>query len=417
MRTVMDVRERDLSAPRTVEARREWRRSPWSVAGVVLAFYVLWIAAYVASGHSPQDFIVLGSTTVRQSTASPLIRYNPSYHYTDRLGYDGQFCYIIALDPARARFYMEWPAYRYTRILYPMLARLLALGQPTLIPYTLVLINLLAVPAGTLAIAAWLRRRGRSPWLALIYGFSMGLFVALNGDLTEPLAFAFVALAIYILDFGGPRRVLWAALCFALAILTREVTAVFAVLYGLALLFRGSTRQTWRSAVSASWRRSGLLLGVSLAPFALYKLFLLVWLGDLGVPPEVRFEIVPFAGLIAHWPWNGLQIVVVDSVVLPALICAVMGVRALVRRPWCVEVVALVANVLLFVVLLPAASYTDHFAAARLTTGVIVAALYCVPVFDSLAGRRRLWLLASTLLWMVFLPLQIIGPLRAVPAG
>jgi hypothetical protein len=418
VRTVVDARDERAAVPGPKRsAGHGWRRSAWTVASVALGLYLLWTTAYVASGHGTQDFIVLGSTFIRQSAASSLIRYNPSYHYTDRLGYDGQFCYFIALDPVHAHFYMDWPAYRYTRILYPMLARLLALGQPILIPYTLVLINLIAIAAGTLAVAAWLRRRGRSPWLALIFALSLGMFVDFNGDLTEPLAYALVALAIYLLDFGGARHLLWAAVCFALAILTRETTAVFAVLYGLALVLAGATRQTWRATVAANWRPTATLLGIALVPFALYKLFLLVWLGDLGVPPDMRFEVVPFAGILAHWPWEGHQVIIVETVILPALICAGMGIWALARRQWQVEVVTLLANVLLFVVLLPAASYTDHFAAARITIGVILAALYCVPAFDELTRGQRLWLLAATSLWMVFVPLQMIGLLRAAPAG
>jgi hypothetical protein len=206
--------------------------------------------------------------------------------------------------------------------------------------------------------------------------------------------------------------------CFALAILTRETTAVFAVFSGLALLLAAATRQTWRSAVAANWRRAGLLLGVALAPFAAYKLFLLAWLGDIGLPQNMRFEVIPFAGIFAHWPWEGHQVVIVESVILPALICSGMGLWALWRGQWRIEVLTLLANVLLFVVLLPAASYTDHFAADRISTGVILAALYCVPVFDGLRRRhQRLWLVLSTGLWMMFMPLQIVGLLHAAPAG
>jgi len=410
-----------------------WRRAPWTVAAVVLLAYLLWVGAYVAAGHSAQDFIVIGKAAVLRSNASPLIQYDPRYYYTDRLGYDGQYSYFIAVDPVRARFYMDWPAYRYTRIAYPLLARALALGQAELIPDTLILINLLAMAGGTLALAAWLRRRGRSPWLALIYGLSLGLFIAVNGDLTEPMAYALVALAVYLLDFGGRRRVLWAALCFGVAVLTRETTAIFAVVYGCALALQEirapaggvpATRDAvWarlREVVGAArrnWRPAALLLGVALAPYALYKLFLWVWLGSLGVPPAMRPEVVPFAGMLAHWPLQGLQIVVVDCVILPALICAGMGLWALTRGSRSVAVWALLANVLFLVVLLPADSYIDHFAAARISTGVVLAALYAVPAFDELTGTKRLWLLACALLWMMFLPLQIIGLLHATPAG
>src|SRR5258707_12883358 len=63
--------------------------------------------------------------------------------------------------------------------------------------------------------------------------------MAVTGDLTEPMAYALVALAVYLLDFGGRRRVLWAALCFGVAVLTRETAAVFAVVYGCALAVQG----------------------------------------------------------------------------------------------------------------------------------------------------------------------------------
>src|SRR5258706_1214448 len=249
------------------------------------------------------------------------------------------------------------------------------------------------------------------------------------------MAYALVALAVYLLDLGGRRRVLWAALCFGVAVLTRETAAVFAVVYGCALAVHGmgepaggmpATRAAvWarlREVLGAAWRNwrpAALLLGVALAPYALYKLFLWVWLGSLGVPPAMRPEVVPFAGLLAHWPLQGLQIVVVDCVILPALICAGIGVWALARARGSRSLAgwALLANVLFLVVLLPANSYIDHFAAARISTGVVLAALYAVPAFDELTGTKRLWLLACTLLWMIFLPLQIMGLLHATPAG
>src|SRR5690348_4540658 len=97
-----------------------WRRSPWVVAGCVLAVYAAWIGAYLLGGHDIRDFINVGTRFLGQSNVSSAIRFDPTYHYApDHLGYDGQFVYFIALDPIRARYYMDFPAYRYTRILYP----------------------------------------------------------------------------------------------------------------------------------------------------------------------------------------------------------------------------------------------------------------------------------------------------------
>lgn len=406
------------AAPASHSTRASWRGSPWAVAGCVLMVYAVWIAAYLLGGHDIRDLAVIGTKQLQQSDASAVI-HSATAHYIPRdpKGYDGQYAYFIALDPQNARYYTDYPTYRYTRILYPMLARTLAFGQPALIPYTLLLVNWLAIGGGALAVALWLRRKGYSPWLALIYAFAFGVLIGLQGDLTEPLAFVLVACGVYTLDFGFAgnerRRIAASAGCFALAALTRETTAVFPVLYGGALLldgaaWRGGWRETWRAHVAGNWRRAAVFLGVALAPLALYKLALYAWLGSAGVPEQVRFETIPFAGLFAYWPWNGLRIVEIDVVVLPALICLGMGLWALRRGMREVALWVLLANILLFVLLLPASSYVDAFASARIALGVVLGALYCLPLFDRLT-RRRLWLVAASGFWLLFVPLQVIG--------
>ena len=407
-----------LRAPAVARARGVWTltrwRPEWVVAALVFALYGVWIALHFLTGQDVRDFIVIGKQAILRSHASGVIRYDPRYVYRDPLGYDGQYCYFIALDPVHARWYMDFPAYRYGRILYPLLARALAFGQASLIPYTLVAINWIAAPAGTLAVGAWLRRKGLSPWLALIYGLSLGMFIALNGDLTEPLAYAFVALAVYLLDFGGRRRMLAAGAAFALAILTRETTAVFAVVWGGWLLLGGAAGVSWRERVRANWRPAATLLGLALLPYLAYKLFLLLWLGSLGTPASVAFELLPFAGLAHYWPWSGFQYVEILSVVLPALICAAAALRALPRRPDSPAIWALLANALLFVLLLPASSYIDQFASSRITLGVVLAALYCIPDLDARFAGRRSWLVISSALWLMFLPIQALGMLHGL---
>src|SRR5258708_1360963 len=103
-------------------------------------------------------------------------------------GYDGQFSYWLAIDPspAAAGSHFDVPAYRYQRILYPLLARALALCQSALVPWTLILVNLLAQVAGTLAVEAWLKAHAVSSWYALTYGLWVGLVAAIRLDLNEP---------------------------------------------------------------------------------------------------------------------------------------------------------------------------------------------------------------------------------------
>ena len=125
--------------------------TPYVVAAAALAVHAVWIAVYFAAGHEARDFSKLGYRFVRQSHASRVIVYDPSYRYPpnhdapDGTGYDGQFAYYMAVDFRRARFYMDDPAYRYSRVLYPVVARTVALGEVDAVPATMILVNWLAI--------------------------------------------------------------------------------------------------------------------------------------------------------------------------------------------------------------------------------------------------------------------------------
>jgi hypothetical protein len=415
----------DAASSHAVRSRRGWLRSPWTTAIVVLLFYSVWLAAFFLTGHEARDAVYLGKPFVLQSHRSAVIQYDPTYHYVanNRQGYDGQYAYFIALDPANARYYVDDAAYRYTRILYPLAARLLALGQPALIPFTLLAVNLLAVTGGTLALAAWLRRRGVSPWLALLFGLSPGVCWAIQRDLTEPLGYALVALGVYLFDFGGRRRVLWAGVALGLAALAREATLVFPLVFALALAFAGGAEAPAHAAgephalftfarqrLATNWRRAALLLGLAVGPFLAYKVFLLLWLGSLGTPASLTPVVVPFAGVLAYWPWGAEQDIIVGTVILPALVCAALGIWAIWRKRLHAAIWALLANVLLFVVMLNPRSYVLD-GTVRITLGVTVAALLCVPAFDQLTRRNRGWLALCGALWLATLPFWLAMPL------
>src|SRR5262245_30774632 len=76
--------------------------------------------------------------------------------------YDGQFAYWIALNPrpSAAGPQLDVPAYRYQRVLYPLLAWALALGQTALVPWTLVGISFVAQVVLTALVERWLLLHG-----------------------------------------------------------------------------------------------------------------------------------------------------------------------------------------------------------------------------------------------------------------
>src|SRR5438552_6688203 len=73
--------------------------SPWIVAGIVAVVYGLMIAPGLAK--DPKQFIHIGHQFLTKSTTSTVIK--PSLGYENKVGYDGQFYYFVALDPVHAR--------------------------------------------------------------------------------------------------------------------------------------------------------------------------------------------------------------------------------------------------------------------------------------------------------------------------
>jgi hypothetical protein len=373
-----------------------------AVVCVALAFHGLWVVAYFAAGHEARDFIKLGYRYVRQSTVSRVIRYDPSYRYPQNhfgaqgLGYDGQFYFYMAVDFDRARHYMDAPGYRYSRVLYPVAAGSLAAGQAGAVPYTLILVNLLAIGAGTLALATWLRRRGSPPAVALLYSLFPALLLAVQRDLAEPLAYALVAGGVLAFDFGGRRRLVWASVLFGLAGLTRQTTLVFPLAYALGMLRSGREPDAGRPNL-----RAGAFAFFSLLPFFVWTALLLAAFGDVSTGRTL--DPVPFGGLISSGAWDWARqppeaLFLFLPGLLGTLACLRAG-RAALRRP---EVLCLIGNFVLFFVFGP--TYTAYPAAARAAVGLVLAAVLCVPLTAHVRWRGRHWAWYAGALWLALLP-------------
>ncbi len=140
-------------------------------------------------------------------------------------GYDGQFYWIQANDPLllhRATvpdLRGAAPGYHLQRPAYPALAYLLAAGQRTAIPWTMLAVNLLAVLGIAAGFAEYARRQGWSVWWALAVGLMPGLVLATMRDLSDPLAVACMLGGLLMFERG---RRWWAAGLLSVAVLARE---------------------------------------------------------------------------------------------------------------------------------------------------------------------------------------------------
>jgi hypothetical protein len=373
-------------------AIREVLLTPAAIAATVVAVYVLWLAAVLHGGSHVHDFIHISPGYLTGSTASRAIVDGP-VRPDGSAGYDGQFSYYLAVDPLGARSYLDYPSYRLGRLAYPLAARLLALGDASRVATTLVLVNLLAVLAGTLALASWLRRRQLPAWLAVVYGLAPGNLFALQRDTVDASAVAVTAIAVYLLD----RSVILAGVAFGLAGLTRETTLVFAAVFLAAELLR---RRRPRSHVLGA-------AALALAPEALWKLWLWHWVGRTEVPIAYNFTPIPLGG-VAHWVLHPNAAVTpgIAAVVIPGLIAFAIAGWAILRGRSSAALVLTVLVVAAGMVFVARHPYEEIVSATRTTIAIPLAATLMLP---ALRERGWWWLCAG--LWLSPVPgLLLIGP-------
>ncbi len=310
---------------------------------------------------------------------------------SEQEGYDGQFAFYLArdLDPDRVRGHLDAPAYRYQRILYPLLARLLALGRPALIPWTLIAVNLAAHFVATWMLGSILIARGQSARYALGFGLWVGLVAAVGTDLNEPLAFALIVGAWQSRLRG---RELAAALLLTLALFAKETSLLF---WGAALL-DDLLHRRWRAVMP---------LGAGGAAFAGWQLWLLSRFGSLGLGSggalSTPFEAIPLMGLLrigaVSLPVLALYLAIFGpTVLLPTAWGLAVSVRAALRRLASADSWALLLNsgAILF---LPFSTFREPLGLLRFADGLVLSLL----LFASRSAQRRP--LNYSLFWVALL--------------
>jgi hypothetical protein len=314
----------------------------------------------------------------------------PALGWQSQEGYDGQYYFAVAADPANAASYIGGNSgIVYSRVLYPAAARAAAAGSVETIPYAMLAINLIAVCLGSAALALWLRRVGAPEWPAAVFGLFPGVVFTVIRDLTEPLAFGLVAAGLLALDARRPVRVALACAIFALALLTRETIAPFALAAAAAVAFTGDRHRRWL-------RGAAFLVG-SFGPLVAWRAIVTAHLGQSTQELGGSGWGVPFHGIFSYWPWDEQHRLIVLTVVLPSLTLAVAAVPLLRRRDARIAAALLIVNVLIYVVFLPDGVDVDYGAAGRAAIGVVFSAALCVPYWRPKRPRLRLLAVAAPL--------------------
>ena len=178
-------------------------------------------------------------------------------------GYDGQFYYRLALDPAnwnKTAFGITMDqSYRYTRLGYPVLAWLGSFGQHALVPVVLVVINLLGVAAMAVLGGMFARESGRHALWGLAFAAYFGLVISVGRDTAEPLAEA--CMLGGLLAYRRARPVL-AAVLFAYGAITRETILFAPAAIALTRLIAFARRRARPGWTDLSWVVPAVAYGV-----------------------------------------------------------------------------------------------------------------------------------------------------------
>jgi len=236
------------------------------VTGVVIYLY------YFKFSGNITGFFRIGSVL----PLSPFLNPDQTFIFQDELGYDGQQFLSLALDPFLQDLdtlaSLDHPAYRYRRILYPLLSYFLGFGNSQIIPYVMVAINAIAIVLIIWVTGLYFNSYSAKINQALFVLTIPGVWIVLSLSTSDLLAALFLVSAFYFYQNNKP---IYMALMVALGCLTRETL----MLLWMALI------------VSAMWQKKYLYfkyLGMAIIPPLAWNIYVII-LGLNGAPGTGNF--------------------------------------------------------------------------------------------------------------------------------
>lgn len=313
----------------------------------------------------------------------PIVFVRVGGHFDSRvggqeMGYDGQFGYQIALDPLNAWKFTDIPSYRYQRILYPILVRILSLGQASAIPWVMLILNLAAYTCGVYLLELILRHYDQPIRYALTYGFFIGTLMSLRLDLNELLAYGLVLAGILL---WIKKRQWLAVFIFSLAILAKEITILFLLGFAFSNLFK-------------DYRKTIVWISAGTVPWIIWKYVLYLSFHDWGLNSggamASSFEWIPYYGwwkiaLISTGGFALISLLIVPLAILPSASGLYIAIRNFARRKWEEGTLSVFLSSAL-IPFLPSSNILDPLGISRAIIGLIIAFLF----FGAYHNNRRL---------------------------
>lgn len=302
--------------------------SPFVVAGIVTAAYVVFLASQLRiHGKDPSTFVLAADYFVQAGKAPPSLFIEPQ-----STGYDGQFYYRLALDPFTTKktdfgIRLDNPPYRQQRILYPILVWAAIGGRPDLVSWGMLAVNLAALCVLGLLAGLLVQNFGQHALYALALPFYPGFLWSFARDLAE-----IVAVTLLLAGWLLLRRSRYGActLAFAFSLLAKETGLLFLIaIVAEQFLARARGRAinwnrvtvfliptaawvTWQALLTQLWGTAPVLAGgVNFAvPFVAFGQLAVKTLAHLSPDRRIAIAMVLTVGqaVASLWVWRSSRL-------------------------------------------------------------------------------------------------------------
>lgn len=358
------------------------------LAAVALAF--AWQVLTVRYNYGA-NWTGLFCTGANQNVPRPLTG-EEIFALPNSFGYDGQFYHYIAHDPlGRSRLpdYIDAPRMRFTRILVPGLAYILAAGQPRFIDAAYFAVILLSLFLGAFWLARLAELQGQPAAWGLLFLVFPASAVSID-RMTVDVALAALWLAFAAAWKLGRER--WMLPVLVLAPLVRETGVLLVAAYCLWLISR------------RAWRRAGVT-AAAVTPFVAWNLY--VW---AKFPPY-------HAGWLVTSPVRGVS-AAAAYLISSLSMTAVSGLAASLNLVAVAGTLTAVALAFRFGVRLPEGMLEAGLALYG-TLGVLMAAFGSLDIWVHVYGHARLltplfvllaWRALARRTWTDLAPLALVTP-------